>query len=92
MEEKIKKMYRGDSNLIIAFTIFLWIILIYTMIVVSGLAPNHTVGIVAISAAIIVGVTATTALLAVLGHLKTNKQELYTEDIMSSCAMEKQEP
>jgi len=91
MEEKIKKMYRGDSNLIIAFTIFLWIVLIYTMIVVSGLAPDNTVRIAAISAAIVAGVTATTALLAVLGHLKRNKQELYTEDIMSSCNMEKQE-
>ncbi|MEL7566695.1 MAG: hypothetical protein AAGU27_17695 [Dehalobacterium sp.] len=91
MEEKIKKMYRGDSNLIIAFTVFLWIVLIYTMLVVSGLAPDHTVRIAAIGAAVVAGAAATTALMAVLGHLKRNKQELYTEDIMTSCTMEKRE-
>ncbi|MEL7566070.1 MAG: hypothetical protein AAGU27_14445 [Dehalobacterium sp.] len=91
MQDKINKMYRGDSNLIIAFTIFLWIVLIYTMIIVSGLAPDHTVRIVAIGAAIIAGVAATTGLLAVLGHLKKNKQELYTEDIICSCAIEEQQ-
>jgi len=90
MEEKIKRMYRGDANLIIAFTIFLWIVLIYTMIIVNSLAPSHTVRIVAISAAVIAGVAATTALIAVLGHLKKNKQELYSEDITCSYAMEKQ--
>ncbi|ATW27308.1 hypothetical protein [Candidatus Formimonas warabiya] len=91
MEEKIKKMYRGDCNLIIAFTIFLWIVLISTMIVVSSLAPSHTVRIIALGAAIIAGVTATTALLAVLGHLKKNQTQLYSEDIMCSGAMEKQQ-
>ncbi|TGE31829.1 hypothetical protein [Desulfosporosinus sp. Sb-LF] len=84
MEEKILKMHFRDRSLMTAFILFLWVVLIYTMTVVSKLAPTATVRLIALTVGMIAGLSVTSASIAVLAHLKKHRNELYSEDIMGS--------
>jgi membrane associated rhomboid family serine protease len=84
MEEQIRKMLFRDRSLIIICIFFLWVVLISTISVVSGLAPMTSVRILASIVGVVVGVSVTSALIAVLAHLKKHRNELYSEDIMWS--------
>lgn len=77
-------MYLQDCLTIFAFMFFLWIALAYVIINVSVIAPNITVKIIAILAGSTAGIFSTTALIAVLVHLRKNRQKLYIEDILNS--------
>lgn len=82
MKSKIHTMFCCDSALIISFTIVLWTVLAYVMTAVIGIADTPALKVVTLGSALIVGISATTGLLAVIKHLNTNKTELYTEDII----------
>jgi hypothetical protein len=84
MENKIKKMYRSDYILISTFIVFLWVVLAYVMPVVSGLIGDNSLRMVTLGAGCVAGVSATSALVAVLAHLRKNQTQLYTEDILCS--------
>ena len=89
MEERINKMFRGDCILIISFLAFLWVVLIGVMTVVAGIAETPALKTIALGAGAIVGISATTGMVAVISHLKNHKTQLYTEDI--TCALQMQE-
>lgn len=84
MENKIKSMYYGDVSLILVFGIMLWTALLFVMSVASNLAPNHTVNIIILAAGSVLGIFATGSLITLFVHLRRNKIELYTQDIMCS--------
>lgn len=86
MEAKIRKMFLGDCTLIIMSIAFLWVVLVYVMTVVAGMADIPAQRTVALGAGTIAGVSATTGLVALISHLKNNKIELYTQDITCSDA------
>ncbi len=88
MEERIKRLYSGDQLLIIAFIVFLWFVLIYTVAVIINLATGPGVRALILGVGFAAGIYATAALLAVLAHLKNQKIEIYTEDIMCSFSSE----
>lgn len=89
MDEKIRKMHFRDRSLMIAFIVLLWVVLINIMIVVSNLAPTASIRITALAVGIIAGLSVTSAVIAVLAHLKKHRNELYSEDIMWSQSAEK---
>lgn len=82
MKSKINTMFYCDSALIISFAIVLWTVLVYVMTTVVEIADTPALKLVSLGSAFIVGISATTGLLAVIKHLNTNKTELYTEDII----------
>lgn len=84
MENKIKRMYYGDLSLILVFGILLWITLFFVMSVVSNLASNYTVNIIALAAGFVLCIFATGSLISLFVHLRRNRTELYTQDIMCS--------
>ncbi|MFT5874588.1 MAG: energy-coupling factor transporter transmembrane protein EcfT [Clostridium sp.] len=81
MEIKIKKMYWQDCITIFTFMVILWIVLAYVIINVSAISPTIMVKIIAIITGSIAGAFSTTALIAVLVHLRKNGQQLYMEDL-----------
>lgn len=89
LEEKIKKLYTQDRLVIFGFMVFLWIIMLFVMAQVSGLAPSATVRTIILVCGVLVAVFATGSLFAVFVHLKNNREELYSEDIM--CALKREE-
>jgi len=80
-ENRITKMSRNDRGVIVFWIIFMWIILAAVYMQVSALAENPTVRIISLVAGSLVGLLNTAALIAVLGHLKHKKNQLYSEDI-----------
>ncbi len=80
-ETRISKMSRNDRGIIVFWIIFMWIILASVYMQVSALADKPEIRIVALVVGILVGTFNTAALIAVLGHLKHKKNQLYAEDI-----------
>jgi len=79
-ETRIDKMFHGDRKMLVFWMVFMWIILGAVYLQVMAVA-DPTVKIVALVAGILVGAFNTVAMLALSGHLKQKKTELYTEDI-----------
>ncbi len=79
-ENRIDRMFHGDRRMLIFWMVFMWVILGAVYLQVMAVADS-TVKIVALAAGILVGAFNTVALLAVSGHLKKKKKELYAEDI-----------
>lgn len=80
-EQKINKMYRKDTRLVIIFIVFVWIVLGYVLVSVSDIAPNSGIRNVAIGAGGIAIISVTSALIAVLSHLKKNRIAVYSEEL-----------
>ncbi len=82
MENRIKKMYSQDCGVLLIAMIALWSVLAYVSIMVSSLAPNYTVRTMVFLVAAVAGSFTTAALFAVLAHLRKNRIQLYTEEIL----------
>ncbi|HWR44534.1 hypothetical protein [Sporomusa sp.] len=79
--EKIDKMYRNDTGLVVIFIIFVWLILGYVLVSVSSLAPNDLIRNVMLAAGVMAGIFMTTSLIAVLVHLKKNRVSVYRDEL-----------
>lgn len=86
MESKIKKLYKSDGILITFFVFFLCVVLGNVIVSVNNIVSDSTSKLIVWAAGITVMCFAANALVIVLMHLKKNKTELYTEDIL--CSME----
>jgi hypothetical protein len=84
MEKRIRKLYSIDCSFIIAFMIFLWTAMIYTMIVIISVVTGLSLRVLILGAGLVAGICATVALVAVLAHLKSQRSRIYAEDIMRS--------
>lgn len=81
MKAIINRVFQRDCAVIISFLIFLWLVLICVITAVVGIAQTPVLKLVILITGSIVGISATTGMLAVVRHLSNNKTELYTEDI-----------
>lgn len=84
MKKRIKMMYFQDRMVIFSFMISFWAILSYVMVNISYLDIDYTIKLIILLAGILAGIFGTTALIAVLIHLKKNCDELYMQDVMAS--------
>lgn len=80
-EVKIGKMYRQDTGLVVICIIFVWLVLGFVLINVSSLAANELIRDVTLGAGTMVGIFVTSALIAVLVHLKKNRVAIYSEEL-----------
>ena len=78
---KMDKMYQQDTGLVVIFIIFVWLVLGFVLISVSGLAPNDLIRNVTLVAGSMAGIFATSSLVAVLVHLKKNRVGIYSEEL-----------
>ncbi|WP_407313545.1 hypothetical protein [Desulfosporosinus sp. SB140] len=81
MEFDGAKMYRQDTGLVLIFIIFIWLVLGFILISISGLASSDLVRDVTIVTGLLAGIFVTSALIAVLAHLKKNKVGIYSEEL-----------
>ncbi len=81
MEKKIIKAYRRDCVLVILSIVFLWLALLGTMSAIRSLESGKIILFTAVGSGIIAGTAATVSLLALLSHLRQNRQKVYSEDI-----------
>jgi 4-hydroxy-L-threonine phosphate dehydrogenase PdxA len=81
MESKIKRMYHQDNVIVICMLVALWAVLIFTITQVVRISPDHATGIMIAAIGIVTGSFATASCIAVLVHLKKNKNKLYSEEI-----------
>ena len=84
MEKRIGSMYRVDCTLIVLSIAFLWMVLLGVMSAVASLDASRTVVAIALGSGAVAGGTATISLIALLHHLKKNKQDIYAQDILCS--------
>lgn len=81
MEKKINRMYLKDCLSILTTMIVLWVTLIFVMINVYSVASNQMLEITIVLVGVIACSLASSALFAVIVHLKKNRSDLYSEDI-----------
>jgi hypothetical protein len=74
------RMYRSDMALVGIFFAAMWVVLLYVLFQVHGIAPDRATRWIATATALLVGVFASGALLAVGIHLRKSKEALYSED------------
>lgn len=75
------KMYRQDTGLVVIFIIFVWLVLGFVLISISSLAPNDLIRDVTLGAGSMAGIFVTSALIAVLVHLKKNRVGIYSDEL-----------
>lgn len=74
------KTYRQDTGLVIIFVIFVWMALGFVLNSISGLAANGLIRMTTLVVGILAGLFVTSALIAVLVHLKKNQVAIYNEE------------
>jgi len=80
-EAKMDKMYRQDTGLVLIFIVFVWLVLGFVLINISSLAPNILIRDVNLVVGLVAGIFVTSALIAVLVHLKKNRVGIYSEEL-----------
>lgn len=83
---KIDKLYKQDTRLVFVFILFVWSVLGFVLVNVSSLAESDLIRNVALLSGIVAGIFVTSALVAVLVHLKKNRHALYSEELQNTCA------
>jgi polyferredoxin len=83
VDRKINKLYKGDIALIVAFIIFLWVVMISVIVFVVKVIPAENQVLVATTGSVTL-VFATIILFALIVHLRKNKEHTYTEEILNS--------
>jgi hypothetical protein len=78
---KINKLYWQDTGLVSFFIIFVWGVLGYVLITVRSLTKSILIKDTAVATGLIAGIFVTSALVAVLVHIKKNKIALYREEV-----------
>lgn len=78
---KIDKLYRQDTGLVFIFILFVWVVLGFVLMSVSSLEISDLIRHVALVAGVLAGIFVTSALVAVLVHLKKNRLALYSEEL-----------
>lgn len=68
---------------VFVFTAILWILQLYMISVVAGIAQDQVAKTVIILAGIVAAAFVTASSAAVLVHLKKNQTKIYTEEIIS---------
>lgn len=81
MEEKISKMFIGDSILVIIFTVLMWTTLTIVRNNIGLMTDEVTSKFFMNALWMLVLLFGTVALGAVFMHLKNHKQRIYKEDI-----------
>ena len=81
---KINKLYRQDRGLVFVFILFVWAVLGFVLKNVLSLAMNDLIRNVALVAGLLAGIFVTSALVAVLAHLKKNRIALYSEELQNT--------
>lgn len=81
---KINKLYRQDRGLVFVFILFVWAVLGFVLKNVFSLAMNDLIRNVALGAGLLAGIFVTSALVAVLAHLKKNRIALYSEELQNT--------
>jgi len=74
-------MYLLDCATILGFLVLTWSVLVFVLREASNLSSSVVVKIIMEVSAGLAGVFATAALVAVLVHLKKNRESLYREDL-----------
>lgn len=78
---KVDKLYRQDKGLVFVFILFVWVVLGFVLMSVTSLKVSDLIRHVAEVAGVLAGVFVTSALAAVLVHLKKNRLALYSEEL-----------
>lgn len=74
-------MHRGDISLIIVFFGLMWATLLFVVFQVRAVSSTVQIANIATSAALVVGIIASSALLATMTHLTKSKKKIYEEDL-----------
>jgi len=81
MENKIKKLYYRDAVILLIFLILLWLVVAFVMADINAAISSSTAELAVVLAGIGVVFCATSAMIAVLAHIKKNRIMIYSEDL-----------
>jgi len=84
MLDKIRKMLARDVTIIIGFALFLWVTMCFIMLrILEAVGYSHTRSII-IGIGVVTLFFASLSLAVLIAHLRKNRQEVYTEEILHS--------
>ncbi|MDQ7093506.1 hypothetical protein REC12_07885 [Desulfosporosinus sp. PR] len=78
---KVRRMYWQDIGLVLLFLVFSWLVLGYVLVNVSSLAATFQIREVALAAGLLAVVFVSSSLIAVLAHLKKNREAVYNGEL-----------
>lgn len=81
MENKIRRLYYQDSVILLFFLILLWSIIAFVIANINTTISNSTVEFAVALAGFGVALCATSAMFAVLVHIKKNCTMIYSEEL-----------
>lgn len=81
MQKEINRLYRSDCANVIVWIFLLWLVVTFVFLHSAGAFKVYQVRLIAMGAALAALIFGTSALVAVLSHLKKNCRELYTEEL-----------
>jgi hypothetical protein len=84
LESEIRRKYIIDSLIITVFIGFTLLVLLFVGKAVYGMPLTPALRTVALIACLAVGIFSTSALIAVLSHLRRNCDRIYREDILAA--------
>lgn len=83
MKDKIIKLYAKDIMAVTAFITFFWIVLIFSITQIYQILSISGLRITIVISGAVVGIMGTASSIAVLKHLKKNRDALYKEELMN---------
>lgn len=83
MKDKIIKLYSKDIMAVTAFITFFWIVLIFSITQIYQILSISGLRITIVISGAVVGIMGTASSIAVLKHLKKNRDALYKEELMN---------
>lgn len=81
MGEKIARMFKIDVMAIFFVMAVLWAVIAYVVVLLLSTFKDLNIQIAIATAGSLVTIFATSVMLAVINHLKRNKEEIYTEEL-----------
>lgn len=83
MEPSLRRKYTADFITILVFIVFTWSVLLFVLKNVYDIASTYEIRALMVISCFVVGAFATSALVAVVHHLRKNGESVYHEELLN---------
>lgn len=87
IESRIDALARRDRILAVTFTVLMWAVLVFVLVVASAVVPSPAITVALVTAFLLLGLFNTASMLALLRRYAENKDLIYRPDIVNADRM-----
>lgn len=82
LESRIDALARRDRVLAVTFTLLMWVVLVFTFVAASMVAPAPAITVALAVAMLLLGVFNTASVIALLRRYASNRDLIYRSDVL----------